>query len=200
MLSAVLGEDRVAQYHLTADGKLAANGDLPLPQGTGPRHIAFSPAAAPHPRAFVADEGNGTVQAVMTVAAYDPAAGTLRAEAQLSTIADGVNASGMYPSEIAATPDGRWVLVSVRDATSAGRDSVAVFEVGAAGVKAAAYVNAAGHYPRSMAFSRSYTQLVVGNQKSNSVATFAFDVAAGRLTYSGHNITVPDAPAFVYVV
>ena len=209
VLAPVLGADKVDLWRLDpTDGKLTPNptsSHLSLPAGFGPRHLAFSPTDPS--LVLLANEGGAATPSRLTHCAYDSATGVLTALRTLSTLPAGSDPAGLYPAEVLFAPDGGHAYVSVRDATDAKRDAVAIFRIAphAAGNATAAEVALigtvhTGHYPRSMALDPSGRLLVVANQKGATVSTYVRDDATGLLTPTGHSATFPDAPGFVLVV
>ena len=194
----VLGLDKIDQWTLDANtGKLAAAGELQLPSGTGPRHMAFHPAR--EGLALVADEGDGSSPCRLTVCSFDASVGKLSVLHTVSTLPGSISFVGVYPAEVLFSLDGRFAYVSNRDATSAGRDNIAVFSIGDDGTAKLLANTLTGHYPRSMSLNPTGDFIVVANQKGNSVMTFAVDVRTGLL----HNpklFALSDSAAFVTVV
>jgi len=206
VLSAVLGEDRVAQYVFSAGGRLApltpnpAGGSVALEKGTGPRHIAWHPLRSD--RVYVADEGGSDTPSRLTVCEFSKE-GTLKVLQTVSTIDADVSQIKMYPAEIAISDDGRFAYVSNRDASTQRRDSVAVFSLDPASGNATLFqtVSTQGWYPRSMTLDWRQRTLLVANQKSNDVVSFKVDSETGLLTPTGHHASssgaLPDAAGFV---
>eukprot|EP01065_Artemidia_motanka_P029315 TRINITY_DN35456_c0_g1_i1.p1 TRINITY_DN35456_c0_g1~~TRINITY_DN35456_c0_g1_i1.p1 ORF type:complete len:416 (+),score=122.39 TRINITY_DN35456_c0_g1_i1:79-1248(+) len=200
VMSAVLGKDEIHQYSLSTNGTLDLISVLKLATGTGPRHIAFSPPGVSPVRAFVADEGNATTPSRISVCSFNPEKGVLELEQTLSTLAAGWNSTDMYPAEVAVSNSGKFVYVSVRDASLAGRDSIAVFEAGET-VSKIAVVSSGGHYPRSMTLTPDGKFILVANQFSNQVVTFAVDQRTGIPSRTDAKpATLPDSAAFVAAV
>ncbi len=204
VLSPSLGEDLIAQWSLhPSNGSLTPNPSAPslaLPEGSGPRHLAFHPTAAS--MVVVADEGGAQSPVRLTVCRFDGQRGVLTALASVSALPEGADPTDLSPAEVLFAPDGRFVYISIRDATDAGRDAVAVLRVLSTAPPAVELVGSTptGHYPRSMALDPSGRLLLVANQKGGTVTSFARDEATGQLKPTGHAVALPDAPAFVTVL
>ena len=195
-----LANDVVNQFIFDlGTGRLSPNPfatGVSLPPGTGPRHLLIHPL---HPIAFIADEGNGTTAALLTVCAYDATRGTLSFLGSHSTLPHDVDANGMFPSELLLSKDGRFLYVSIRDAVGAS-DSIAVFSVNRAASDVLLLANAAVcSCPRSMVLVESEWSdvLVVGCQLSRAVQTFVVDRNSGMLKAAGRGPIMNDPVAFV---
>ena len=195
-----LANDSIDQYLFNrSSGLLSPNplaAALHLPHGTGPRHLLIHPL---HPMAFIADEGNGTTAALVSVCAYDASRGTLALLASFSAIPQGADAKGLFPSELILSRDGRFLYVSVRDAAG-GRDSVAVFLVQPATCDVRLLANApVCWYPRSMTLMQGDAAdvLAVGCQLDRRIQTLLLDRESGMLQAAGQAAAVSDAVAFV---
>jgi 6-phosphogluconolactonase (cycloisomerase 2 family) len=194
-----LANDSIDQYLFNrSSGLLSPNPLAPalhLPPATGPCHLLIHPL---HPMAFIADEGNGTTAALVTVCAHNDSPGTLALLASFSTIPQGADARGLFPSELILSRDGRFLYVSVRDA-SCSRDSVAVFLVQPATSDVRLLANApVCCCPRSMTLMQGDAAdvLAVGCQPDRRIQTFSLDRESGMLQ-AGQAAAVRDAVAFV---
>merc|ERR1719254_230951 len=97
---------------------------------------------------------------------------------------------------IAVHPSGMFVLVSNR-----GHDSITVFRVhrepGSAGLLSVVCTqHTRGATPRHFQFDGSGQWLVTANQDSNNIGVFRFNLATGKLDWTGHEYVVP-SPNFV---
>ena len=215
VLAPVLSLDKVDLWSLSLeDGQLAPNpvaSQLTLPAGFGPRHLAFSPSDPAV--VLLADEGGAATPSRVTLCSFNRTDGVLTTVQTISTLAEGADPTALFPAEVLFAPDGRFAYVSVRDATDAKRDVIAIFRVAApsaasgtraknAKVPAIKRIGAVptGHYPRSMALDPSGRVLVVANQKGASVATYTRDASSGLLTPAAHELPMPDSPGFVVVL
>lgn len=162
-------DDKVDQYEMDPQtGALSAVGPLTFADGMEPRHMAFDDKSR---FAYIANEGSADSPSRITQCylgdsdtnyeGYLPPGRTANStECRISsTIPPGMDPTDMYPSGIKTTRGGGFVLVSNRDATDAGRDSIAVFKrsvdvgVDGLGLTAVGYFDT-GHYPRSFALNR----------------------------------------------
>jgi 6-phosphogluconolactonase len=201
VIAPVLGEDKVDQYQMSAQtGELTPAKPLILPKGSGPRHLAFDDLRH---FAYIADEGGADTPSRMTQCYLGTDNGYLPSDgAQCtthSTIPDGMNSTDMYPAEIYTARDGLFVLISNRDATDAGRDSIAVFAADGLDLKPVGYFKV-GHYPRSFTLNKAESVLFVGNQKSQSVTSMKFDKSSGKLTDTGVKTMFKDQAGFVGIL
>lgn len=153
VLAVDLGADRIFRYRLDAAGELRAEAPaVPLPAGTGPRHVVRHPDG----RYFAVGELDGAVHALGR-----DLAGRERWPA---------SAGAAQPSEIAVGPGGRFLYVANR-----GPDTVAVFD--AATAERVAEVPAGGVWPRHLAIIGGH--LYVANERSHGVAIFQLDADSG---------------------
>lgn len=178
-----LGLDRTFVFHLIggqlrgADGGPGPAAVTQLPPGTGPRHLAFT--------------GDGSSRLVhvageldSTVTSYRLAGGMLTGPVSTVRASGGKRGVRNYPSEIAASPDGRFVYVANR-----GENTVAVFAAAADGLSPVGEVSTGGDWPRHLLLIGDH-HLYVANQNSNTVAIFARDATTGTLTAAG-TVEVP---------
>lgn len=155
-----------------------------FPPGQRPRHLKFHEK---HPKyAIIANEGNGTRTPMITLCGYDSHKGLtpLRDIPTMETSSemDHLELSDMYPGEVLFSPSGEYLYVSNRDASTALRDNIAVFDVSSLPeLKLIENVPSGGSYPRSIALSGDGQTLWVGNQKSNSTILFHVNQQTGRL-------------------
>jgi 6-phosphogluconolactonase len=162
-----LGLDRLIAYRLDpATGALSVAAD-PFARthpGAGPRHAV----AHPNGRWYVANELDSTI----AVFHPDPSTAVLRQIAAVpatpSTV-DGAN----HPAGIVLSADATRLYVSNR-----GRDSIVTFDVNEHGDLAAIdEVPCGGSWPRDFAIVDDV--LLVANERSGSVVSFALDPATG---------------------
>jgi 6-phosphogluconolactonase (cycloisomerase 2 family) len=187
VLAADLGRDRVFVWRFDAErGRLLQNEPpfVSMPPGDGPRHFAFHPNGrwcyclqeeASTIAFFTYDDKRGHLQLVRTISSLPPEfAGT------------------NFTSEIAVTPDGRFVYAANRL-----HDSIAWFSIGASGELALRGEEwTRGDYPRSFTIDPSGRFLFSCNQRSDAIACFRRDVASGKLTFTGRYTPV-GTPAIV---
>jgi len=190
----VLGSDRIDQYLLRENGTFGAASSAHVT--FGPRHMAFaqsSKVSQPHV-AYIADEGNATTASQISICEVE-ADGQLTLLSTQSTLPDTESSLNMYPAEIHVAGD-ELLLVSNRDATTAGRDSIVVYNISLQSLPKPIGFFKTGHYPRSFSLGLQNRLLVVANQKGNSVMSMNLDINNGQLHDAGL-IATPESPAFV---
>ena len=173
LLAAVdLGTDSVYFYRFdAASGRIALAKQLTLEPGAGPRHPAFHPSK---PFVYVASELDSTLKTI-SFDADGAAPQEVASETSTGKSGDFTN----YPSGIAISPDGHYVLVANRNA-----DTIAVFfvdpQTGIARLRDE--VDCGGKFPRAIRLDSSARFLAVANQKSDGVSVFGWDFATGKLS------------------
>lgn len=178
-----LGIDRIKVYHYDAErGTLtaAAQPDVVLRPGAGPRHLAFAPDGR---LLYLVNELDST----LVVLEHDASSGALRERQVLSTRPP--HASGdNFPADVHVHPTGRFVYASNR-----GDNTMAVFSINAASgaVTLEQSVPTGGTWPRNFAIDPSGTLLLVANQRSDSIVAYRIDPASGLLTATGARIHIP---------
>jgi 6-phosphogluconolactonase (cycloisomerase 2 family) len=159
-------------YRLTRDGRLRPVWRADAGR-TGPRHLARHPSG----RRYVADEHSSTLSTYVP----DPATGGLRrVHHRPATIAD--PATRNYPSEIAVSPDGRYVHVGNR-----GHDTITTFTADTEVPEPVSEVATGGAFPRHFALAGDW--LYVANQHSHSVT--ALPLVGGIPGSAVHTVETP---------
>ncbi|MCM3879187.1 MAG: lactonase family protein [Vicinamibacterales bacterium] len=190
-LTADLGLDQVVVYRFEASrGRLAPN-DPPFAAfrpGTGPRHLAFHPAAD---AVYV----NGEIASTVTAFTYNAKAGTLGEFQTISTLPAGF-AGSSTTAEIQIDRAGRFLYVSNR-----GHNSIAMFAIDKATKKLALveHVPTGGNTPRYFTFDPTGSYLLVANQGSNTVVVHRVDANTGRITPVRTLTDVPEPVSIVFV-
>jgi 6-phosphogluconolactonase (cycloisomerase 2 family) len=161
-------------YELTAPGRLRPVWTADAGP-TGPRHQVAHPSG----RRYVADEHSSTLSV------YGP--GPARVTSVPATALKPPEEN--HPSEVALSPDGRYVYLANR-----GADTIAVFEASSAPALLAE-VPTAGEFPRHFAVGDGH--LYVANERSNSITVLRLD--DGLPVLLGIAVEVP-APTCVLVV
>merc|ERR1712232_988202 len=92
----------------------------------GPRHIAFHPSGK---LAVLLNEGSADAECTIVLCDFDEASGRLTEIATYDTLPAPTGSTNMYPSEVQFTKDGKYVLVSNRDATDEEKDGITVFSL-----------------------------------------------------------------------
>lgn len=209
-----LGNDIVYSYSIsTAPQRLSVIGELKLPPGSGPRHLAISRGGS---CAYILNELSSEV----TVARIDPLTSALAFDGcndvpragMLSALPAGESAVDMAAAAILLSADGRFLYTSNRDISrsaatdpSTDRSSISVFAVSGdeASLRLVQTVRARGSHPRHMALLRTAagSVLLVANRTSQSFAVFPVDEETGvlaedRVVVSPADPRCPD-PGFV---
>lgn len=169
MLVCDLGADRVRQVSLEGDGELRHTGDIALPPGTGPRHLALHPGR--DDVAWVVGELDQTVH----VLRREGDGTQWSAGASASTAPDGPAEGETTTAGIVVAPDGSHVYVSTR-----GTDTVSVFRSDADGLELVQQV-ATDDWPRFIGWlpGAEGELLLVAAERAGTVA--ALPVRDGRL-------------------
>lgn len=166
------GLDLVSTFRLDEAGRLHPSGAPPAAarEGAGPRHLAFHPTL---PFVFVLNELSSTVMAC----AYEPDTGAITPHQEISALPD-TFVGFSRASEIEIARDGRFVYASNR-----GHESIAAFAVDAATGRLApvGWTDAAGRTPRFFTLDPSADRVLVANEDSDGVVSFARDPDSGRL-------------------
>ncbi|MFC4455771.1 lactonase family protein [Deinococcus sonorensis] len=162
-----LGSDRVVIFRLDPDGRPHLHGSAAMPEGTGPRHLAFAPDGQ---TCYLAGElGNS-----LTVFRF--ADGQLHQQ-QNVLLSDDAQPDWL-PAEVHSTADGRHVLMSVR-----GPDTLAVFSVQPDGhLQLEGHVPCGTHWPRHFCFSPDGRQVLVAGERGDTVT---------RLDWNGSQLGQP---------
>jgi 6-phosphogluconolactonase len=191
-----LGADKLFFYRSFSDGRIAPYGEVPygdltLPPGSGPRHAAFSGKTA-----FVLNELNATICVVSIVGANtDPRA--MQITQTISTLPEGKTVENNTTAAIFLHPNGRFLYTSNR-----GDDSIALFHFDAQ-TQRLTFVETTpcgGKMPRSFDLSPCGKWLIVAAMQSDLVTTFRIDSGTGRLTPTGHSISVKQCACVLPIV
>ncbi len=171
MLVPDLGLDAVLVYRFGADGTITERPEARITgtPGAGPRHLAFHPDGR---HLFLLNELDST----LVVLRRD--AGRFVQTDVASTLPAGFNGHNQT-SAVRVSASGRSVLAANR-----GCDSIAVFAFGSGpGTVTLRLVEPSlGREPRDFIQAPDGGHLLVGNQDSDTIVTFAFDEAAPSLT------------------
>ncbi|WP_164512898.1 lactonase family protein [Leucobacter chromiireducens] len=138
---------------------------LPLPPGTGPRHLARHPTSG---AVLVSNQGSGGI----TVLEVSDAPGNARAGLRVrQTVAGpGLGRACPVPSEVAVHPAGTAAVLANR-----GDNSLTVYAIAADGeLTERATVDSRGDNPRHFAFSPDGETLWVAHQDSDDLTVFAW--------------------------
>ncbi|MCK8457088.1 MULTISPECIES: lactonase family protein [Sphingomonas] len=174
-----LGADAIFAYRFDPRARTVA---APLvawqaPAGAGPRHMAR------HPRLALAYVVCELSNALYTLDARTD--GRFVTRYSISTLPKG-HAGASQAAHIAIDRAGRRMYVSNR-----GHDSIAVFALDAAGTPTLLqHSPSGGHWPRVFVLLDDERRLVVGNERSGTLAVFRV-AGDGRLTPTGETRSVP---------
>ena len=177
LLVSDLGTDRIYIFKQDqTSGMLSPNspGFVQATNGAGPRHFAFH---ANGRYLFAVNEEAST----MDVMSWDPGQGGATIQQTLSTLPKGYEGTN-YTSEIATTPDGRFVYCANRL-----HDSIAIFSTdpGNGAAKLVDIVWTRGSYPRNFAIDPSGNFMYILHSRSDNVTSFKVDRSSGALTFTG---------------
>ena len=211
-----LGADRLFFYWTQPDGKLAPDstefyGKLELPPGSGPRHAAFT--SGDLATAFILNELNSTITVAATIRS-DAGQRPLEIRQTMSTLPEGKSAEGNSTAAIFLHPNGRFLYASNR-----GDDSIALFHFDGESRRLERISGGAGHehplhetllkfietvpcgkHPRSFDISPDGKWLIVAAMNDDRVSTFRIDPDSGRLTPTGHSISVKQTACVLPIV
>jgi 6-phosphogluconolactonase len=189
-----LGIDKVRIYALDPDAqRLVTRPELTvdLPLGSGPRHLVFDAAGR---FAYLMNELSATVTAFR----YQRRDGALQAFQSVDLMPEGFEGhrSG---AEIRIHPQGRFLYATTRSHGSSGEpaarglDALLWFEIDASDgrLRLRGREFAGGEIPRSFAFDRSGTHILVGHQASGTIASFRLDLGSGAPTPTGEVVETP---------
>ena len=164
-----LGLDRVVAYNFDAKaGKLnqLENGIATLPKGAGPRHFVFNSDGS---KFYVINE-LGSILAVFNV---DDNQGLILVQT-LSTLRNGFTGNS-YCADIHIGKDGKYLYGSNR-----GENTIVTFKIGSDGLLTlAGHTSCGGDWPRNFVIDPSGRNLLVGNQKSDTVSVFRLNSTTG---------------------
>jgi 6-phosphogluconolactonase len=185
------GLSNISQYRFDAtSGQLTPNTPpaVALAAGAGTRHLAFHPT---EPFAYAINEVDDT----MVTLAFNIAQGTLTPIQTLSTLPQGVDGGNNACAEVQVAPSGNFVY-----GTNRGNDTIVIYAVSSQTgmLSLVGHQATGGANPRSFHVDVNGKLLLVANQNTNQVVTFAVDTATGLLTQrSSVNV---QAPTFVGVL
>ncbi|MCL2622230.1 MAG: lactonase family protein [Planctomycetaceae bacterium] len=187
-----LGADKLIFYHTTHEGKLDPYGALKLPPGSGPRHAVVSHAML---TLFILNELNSTICVTGIIGSSDFEPANMGIYQTISTLPEGKSAENNFPAEIFLHPNGRFLYASNR-----GDDSIALFRFNTKEFRLEfVETTPCGRNPRSFDISPDGKWLIVAALQDDQVKTFRIDPDSGRLSSTGHAISVKQ-PACVLPV
>jgi 6-phosphogluconolactonase len=179
-----LGIDKVMIYRLSAEqGIITPAGHADVPGGSqGPRHMKFS---ADGKQAYILNELSPNV-ATYTV---DFETGQLHYLDTDAVFSDGNTPEMMTCAEIRLHPNGNFIYTSTRDLNQNGLDMLSTFKRSADGsLQLISNTPASVSVPRNFNIDPSGQWLIVGGQKSSTLAIFAVEPESGALTLKQNDI------------
>ena len=188
VLAVDLGADSVFVYRLDLDtGKLTEHQHLVLPEGAGPRHLAFHPGGG---FAYIV----GELRSEITVAAWDADTGTLTPGQVVATVGQDAPAEN-FPGELQVSADGRYVYVSNR-----GENSIATLATaeGGASLTLQGHTSTGGNWPRHFTLDAAERWIYVSNQRSGTVTWLPLDPATGEVGAAAGSVAVDSVAAIVF--
>jgi 6-phosphogluconolactonase len=164
------GCDRVLVYTIDGGGKLGLveAAGVAARETSGPRHVAFHPG---NRFAYVINELDSTVVAYR----FDPASGALRPFQVASALAEDFTGNSRG-SEIAVSPDGRYLYASNR-----GADTLATFAIDRATgrLTLTGASPAGGKTPRFFTLTAEGATMFVANEEGHTIVRHALDPRTG---------------------
>jgi len=177
-LAADLGTDRLYAYKVLENSILEYTSSIAMPAGSGPRHIAFH---CDNHHVFVVNELSNQIS-VLTINKDTQRLTVIEHHSTLPSTAGLGDES--WAGDIHITPNGRFVYASNR-----GADSIAIFEfqpsqakLNKATLKLVGFESTAGEFPRGFVIDSSGQYLIVANQNSDNIVSFAIDQDTGELS------------------
>ncbi|NNF18812.1 MAG: lactonase family protein [Flavobacteriaceae bacterium] len=176
-----LGTDQLWLYDLKNPGdqlKLNHRGNITLPAGSGPRHLAIHPE---QPWVYVINELNSTITRLEQTGNHD-----YHIRETVSTL-PGEFEGENYCAEIRISSDGKFLYGSNR-----GHNSIVIYQVDPASgqLHLLTHQDTQGDWPRNFTLSPDEDFLLVANQNSNSIVSFKRNPGKGTLQYTD-KVTVP---------
>lgn len=170
-----LGTDQLHEVSIEASGALRHTGDVAMPAGTGPRHLALAPGR--DDLLWLVGELDQTVHTVVRGGEGWAVNGTV------STAPEGPGPGETTTAGIAVAPDGSHVYVSTR-----GTDTVSVLAVGDDGRLTLRQQVVTAHWPRFIGWlpGEEGRLLAVAAEREGSVDVWEVD--QGLLEETGHSL------------
>jgi 6-phosphogluconolactonase len=191
-----LGTDQISVFvihhdtgHITTSEPHLFTNERP---GSGPRHIVFHPNGR---WVYGINEMESTIDHYLWTAtrfSQSPQGLLVNTNTPIKTIAQDFPADKNTASEVAVSPDGKFLYASNR-----GEDSLVVFSISPrdGALTLVQRIASGGKVPRHFTLDPTAQWLLCGNQDSATVTVFRRDAATGKLT--GPIQTVPlDSPLY----
>ena len=191
LLVADTGRDLILLYRIVADRSAATlhlEDALPLPAGTGPRHLALHAATG---AVYVSNQNMGGVSVVVRAASDDGPRLALRGVVASA----GLGRNRCIPSEIAVHPSFDVVYMANRK-----DDSISVFNIESerGDLALRGSFDVMGVNPRHFRVTPDGSWLVVANQDSDDVTVFRVEDFGRRLKYTGRPFAVATPTAICF--
>ena len=190
LFAADLGADRIFIYRFDATtGTLTPHSKpaIALPVGYGPRHLVFSKDGR---TIYVVTE---LVPTVITLR-WNEQQGSITQIGAISTL-PAADPSEHEAAEIVLHPNGKFLYASNRGHSN----TIATFRINIQGQPVTeGHVPTNGTTPRFFNIDPSGKFLIVANQTSGDLATFAINPTTGALTRVGSPVPVPAPVSFVF--
>ncbi|KAH6639882.1 Lactonase, 7-bladed beta-propeller-domain-containing protein [Boeremia exigua] len=191
LLMADLGGDqiRVFTYNKQTIAPLKELAPLVTGRGVGPRHAVFwrSPKTQ---QLYLFFNGELDQRIYTYRVKYTKGGISWTLVSSIASIGDHLPATTSPTSEIAVTPDGRFVIVSNRDVSfaastinrSAPSDTLSVFSINSNGtLKAIQHTPSGGYSPRQFMINKAGDKIAVGHQNNNTVVVWKRNVETGLI-------------------
>ena len=175
-----LGIDKVMVYKIDFENlKLVFHSHVVVQSGAGPRHFAFHPNGR---WAYVIHE----LDSYITAFSFDADAGSLSIIQTVPTMPSDFEGSNTS-ADIHVSPSGRFVYGSNR-----GHDSIAVFSVDDTNGQLTFVErhSSGGQVPRNFVIDSTGEFLLAANQETGNIVSFRLDQHTGKMTETGHSVTV----------
>jgi len=170
-----LGIDKMMTYKTDFVNGTLTPGDIPWFEtfaGAGPRHCVFSPCGS---YCYLINELASSLSAL----AYDAKTGGFTLLQTVPTVVDESFTTENTCADVHITPNGRFLYGSNR-----GHNSIVIYEVDPS-TGMLSYVDTepcGGEIPRNFAIEETGQIMLVANQDTDNIVTFAIDQAKGTLT------------------
>ncbi|MFL6447542.1 MAG: lactonase family protein [Bryobacteraceae bacterium] len=182
-----LGTDTIHIWRFNQQaGRLESATDVPVPPGDGPRHFVFHPNG--RSLYSLQEEASTLIQFDL-----DPAAGTLHARQQVSSLPPGF-AGTNFTSEVRVSRNGKHLYAANRL-----HDSIAIFSIADSGtLKFVSEAWTRGDYPRSFTIDPSGSFLYSCNQRADAITCYRVNGTTGELTFTGRYTPVGTPSIMVF--
>jgi len=168
-------------------GKLTRTDIVDVRKGSEPRHIALSPD---NKHAYLVTEKGNNV----TMFDFDDVKGKLTPRQITPCLPDTYTGEGQASASL-VHPSGKFVYASNRI-----HESLAAFKVNPKNgfLSTIGFVSCEGKTPRFMCFNYNGTQLIVGNEDSDTIKSFDINAKNGSLKFSGQTVNTGSPTCVIY--